>query len=339
MTVGADEPDFGPIIRLGYAYRGAKALLSAVELGVFTALSGGALNLETLRMKTGVAERGARDFFDSLVALGLLARDHEDRYLNVPAAAHYLDRNRPGYLGYELEFINERLYARWNTLTDALRTGQPQTQADPSGPYASRYQDVGALRQFAAAMTAGTAAVARELAVRFPWRDYRSVIDIGCAEGCLPVQLAISHPYLNCGGFDLPPLESAFDAYAARCGVAERLTFHPGDFLRNDLPPADVLVFGRVLHNWDLDTKRMLLRKAHAALPEHGCLIVYERFIDDERMANATALLSSLNMLVMTPGGFDFTAAECRGWLEDEGFSRSSVAALTPDQSMIVATK
>jgi len=337
VTTGA--PDFGSVIRLGYAYREAKALLSAVELGVFTALSGVALDLAALRIKTGIDERGARDFFDALVALGLLERDRHGRYSNAPATAHFLDRNKPSYLGYELEFINKKLYASWDQLTDSLRTGRPQTQSDPSGPYASRYRDAEALTQFAAAMTAGTAAVARELAARFPWHDYKSVTDVGCAEGCLPVQLALLHPHLVCGGFDLPPLEPVFDAYVARHNVAGRMTFYPGDFLLADLPSADVLVLGRVLHNWDLETKKRLLRKAYAALPKHGCLIVYERFIDDERMSNATALLSSLNMLVMTPGGFDFTAADCCRWLEEEGFSNWRAEALTPDQSMIVATK
>jgi hypothetical protein len=339
MTVADGKPDFGPIIRLGYGYRGAKALLSAVELDVFTALSGGALDLRALRTKTGVDERGARDFFDALVALGLLDRDDDGRYRNAPASAHYLDRTSPDYLGYELEFINEQLYAKWNLLTDSLRTGKPQTQAAPADHYASRYRDASALKQFAAAMTAGTAAVARALAAGFRWSDYQSVIDIGCAEGCLPVQLALSHPHMTCGGFDLPPLEPAFKAYVASHGVADRLTFYPGDFLRGDLPPADVLVFGRVLHNWDLAAKRMLLSKAHAALPERGCLIVYERFIDDQRRANATALLSSLNMLVMTPGGFDFTAADCRLWLLEAGFTGIRIEGLTPDQSMIVAMK
>ncbi len=339
MIVTAGKPDFGPIIQLGYAYRGTKVLLSAVELDVFTALSGGALDLYSLRIKTGVDERGARDFFDALVALGLLDRDERGRYRNAAASAHYLDRSRPDYLGHELEFINERLYATWNSLTTSLRTGRPHTPPDPAGHYPSRYRDADALKQFAAAMTAGTTAVARELAAGFPWCDYQSVIDIGCAEGCLPVQLAISHPHLRCGGFDLPPLEPAFHAYASSHGVADRLTFYPGDFLRDDVPPADVLVFGRVLHNWNLETKTVLLRKTHAALPEHGCLIVYERFIDDERMENATALLSSLNMLVMTAGGFDYTAADCCRWLKEAGFSNFRVAALTPDQSMIVATK
>jgi hypothetical protein len=105
------------------------------------------------------------------------------------------------------------------------------------------------------------------------------------------------------------------------------------------LPAADVLIMGRVLHNWDLATKRMLLQKAHAALPSGGALIVYERLIDDARRAGSTGLLSSLNMLIMTQGGFDFTGADCIAWMREAGFREMRIEPLSDAHSMIVAVK
>src|SRR5262245_57692960 len=96
---------------------------------------------------------------------------------------------------------------------------------------------------------------------------------------------------------------------------------------------------GRVLHNWDLPTKKMLLGKAYAALPPGGTLIVYERLIDDERRVNAAGLLASLNMLIMTEGGFDYSAADCIGWMQEAGYRNMHVEPLTGDQTMVVATK
>ena len=96
---------------------------------------------------------------------------------------------------------------------------------------------------------------------------------------------------------------------------------------------------GRVLHNWDMATKAMLLRKAYEALPAGGALIVFERMIDDERRTNSVGLLSSLNMLIMTEGGFDFTAADCIGWMADAGFRHMRCEPLTGDQSMVVRIK
>jgi O-methyltransferase len=81
---------------------------------------------------------------------------------------------------------------------------------------------------------------------------------------------------------------------------------------------------GHILHDWDLEQKRMLLQKAHAALPTGGALIVYESIIDDERRENAHGLLMSLNMLIETAGGFDFTGADCQTWMREAGFKRMS---------------
>jgi len=96
---------------------------------------------------------------------------------------------------------------------------------------------------------------------------------------------------------------------------------------------------GHVLHDWDLERKRMLIGKAHAALPPGGALIVYETLIDDDRRANAFGLLMSLNMLIETPGGFDFTGADCIGWMREAGFREATVHPLAGADSMVVGVK
>ena len=138
-----------------------------------------------------------------------------------------------------------------------------------------------------------------------------------------------------------PPsaLEPIFGAYVARFGLGDRLSFTAGDFFADPLPKADVLVMGHILHDWDLDEKKVLLRKAYEALPDGGALIVYEAIIDDERRDNAFGLLMSLNMLIETPGGFDYTGADCRAWMAEAGFSDSYVEHLVGPDSMVVGIK
>ncbi|SRR6266404_5038157 len=62
-----------------------------------------------------------------------------------------------------------------------------------------------------------------------------------------------------------------------------------------------------ILHDWSLEKKQMLIRKAYEALPFGGALIVYDPIIDDDRRRNAFGLLMSLNMLIETREGFVFT--------------------------------
>src|SRR5256885_524755 len=185
------------ILRIGHAFQEAKVLLSAVELGLFTTLAKGSLDAATLRQKLAIDARGAHDFFDALVALGLLDRDENGCYANTDETARYLDRQQSDYLGGELQFLNAHLYAQWDLLTPALKTGKPQSGARATGNYAARYADQTALEGFAQAMTTQTLSVARALAAKFPWHDYKTVIDIGAAQGCLPVQVAQSHEHLT----------------------------------------------------------------------------------------------------------------------------------------------
>jgi hypothetical protein len=107
-----------------------------------------------------------------------------------------------------------------------------------------------------------------------------------------------------------------------------RLKFLPGSFLEHALPKADVVMMGHILHDWNLETKRILVRKAYEALPNDGAYIVYESIIDDDRCGNAVGLLMSLNMLIETADGFNYTGADCSGWMKEAGFHETRVEHL-----------
>jgi len=327
------------ILQIGLGFWGSKALLSAVELGVFTVLAERPLTSKQLMSRLGLQARGTVDWLDALVSLGLLARSG-DEYANSTNAELFLDRNNPSYVGGILEMANARLYSFWGSLTDALRTGQPQNEAKMGEDFfAALYQDRDRLRQFMHAMTGLSMGAANAIAEQFPWGRYHTVVDIGAAEGCVPVQLALRHPHLSGGGFDLPAVGSIFDEYVASFGLGDRLRFYPGDFFADPLPAADVLVMGHILHDWNLDEKHILLRKAYEALDDGGALIVFESIIDDDRRTNSFGLLMSVNMLIETPGGFDYSGADCRAWMAEVGFSQSHVEPLVGPDSMVVGIK
>ena len=96
---------------------------------------------------------------------------------------------------------------------------------------------------------------------------------------------------------------------------------------------------GHILHDWGLEEKRQLIAKAHAALPKGGALIVCEAIIDDQRRQNTFGLLMSLNMLIETQAGFDFTGADCSSWMRDAGFKETRVEPLCGPDSMVVGIK
>jgi hypothetical protein len=327
------------IFDIGAGFRASKVLLSAIELDVFTILSERPLDAVALMRRTGLHERGARDFFDALVALGMLERDADGLYASAPEAAFYLDRQKPGYIGSLFEQYNSIGYGLWNSLTEALRTGSPQMGIAAARHCASLYTDPARLRTFVKSMTAGSLLPARAIAAQFPWARYRTFVDVGTAEGCLPVEVALAHSTLRGIGFDLPELREVFEDYVRKHGVADRLQFDGGNFFETALPTADVVVYGRILHNWDLDTKKMLLSKAYDALPRDGALIVHECLVPDDRRSGASGLLASLNMLLWTAGGGDFSGADCIQWMREAGFRNLRVEPLAAEQSMVVGEK
>jgi hypothetical protein len=334
------EVTYDRIMQTAMGFWASKTLMSAVELGIFDTLASGPLDATALRLRVRAHERGARDFFDALVALGLLQRDNAGLYTNSPEAARFLDRGKPSYIGGIIEMFNARLYGFWGSLTEALRTGEPQNEAKTGGDlFANLYTDPVRLEGFLRAMTGMTAPVADALVGAFPWKTASSVVDVGSAQGCVPVRLALAHPHLTASGFDLPEVGSIFSRYVAAHDLSERVRFIPGDFFQDSLPAADVQIMGMILHDWDLPTKKMLIGKAYASLPQGGSLIVCEMLIDDERRAHLPGLLMSLNMLIETRGGFDFSGADCIRWMRDAGFSDARVMPLVGAHSAVIGTK
>src|SRR5262245_59404358 len=327
------------IVQLGFGYWGSRTLLSAVELGLFTELARGPLSLEDIRARLNLHERSARDFLDALVALGMLQRE-EGRYANTPATELFLDRNKPTYMGGMLEMMSARLFRFWADLTEGLKTGEPQNEAKRGGDlFDTLYSDPVRLEQFLSAMTGLSLGIAHALARKFPWSQHRSFVDIGVAQGGLPVVLAQAHQHLRGIGADLPVVRPIFEKYVASQGLQQRLKFAALNFFQEPLPRADVVIMGHILHDWDLPTKKMLVSKAFDALPAGGAFIVFEALIDDERRSNAFGLLMSLNMLIETRGGFDFTGADCAAWMREAGFRKTRVEHLSGPDSMVIGVK
>ncbi|MFI0817548.1 methyltransferase [Streptomyces sp. NPDC021098] len=326
-----------PVTELFWAYWKTKTMLSAIELGVFTELAKEPLRGDELAGRLGLGPGAVGDFLDALVALDLLDRTG-DVYANTPAADEYLDAGKPAtYLG---DSYLAQCAGLADDLTGVLRTGEALRGARTGRDfYADMYATSHSVRAFQRDMTALSIGSARVIAESFPWDSYRSLADIGTSEGALPGRILLSHPHLTAVGFDLPQAREGFEEYTGALGLADRMSFRPGDFFRDELPSADVLVFGHVLHNWGLEEKRLLLDKAYRTLPEGGAVLIYETLIDGDRRSNAVGLILSLMMHLEVPGGFDYTGPQCQEWLREAGFRETRVEHLDGPESMIVGFK
>jgi acetylserotonin N-methyltransferase len=147
------------------------------------------------------------------------------------------------------------------------------------------------------------------------------------------------YPTLHAIIFDLPEVLPTTRDYLRRAGeVGERIEVREGDFFQDDLPDGDLVVLGRVLHDWDGARVGDLLARISQRLPPGGALLIAEKIVDADKSGPLSALLQSLNMLVCTQGK-ERTLEEYRVLLEASGFGNIEAARTGTYLDAILAVK
>ncbi|MGI5171063.1 methyltransferase [Spirillospora sp. CA-253888] len=325
-----------PLIGMSTRDCAAKVLHSAVTLGVFGALAQGAADADQAAERIGLHPRMAADFLDALAGLGLLERS-DGRYRNAPVAQEYLVPGTPAYLGGFIELTNETLYGTWEKLTDALRTGEPQRlDPDKGGFVGRRHEDPEKMKRFLTGLDAYSDRLGEEIARRGEWSRHRSFVDLGGARGNLAAVLVRAHPHLEATCFDLERTRPLFTEHVTGLGLADRISFAGGDFFTDPLPEADVVVLGRILHGFETERRRALLRRVFDAVRPGGTVLIYDRMLDDDR-SDPRRLLSSLHMRLVSPAGSEYRAADCLTWLAEAGFADAAAEPMAGAQTLVVA--
>ncbi|MDH5474571.1 MAG: acetylserotonin O-methyltransferase [Cyclobacteriaceae bacterium] len=343
-TLIEKQVDPGKIMQIGMGFWASKTLLTAINMGLFTHLAEKELTGQEIKTKLGLNERSLYDFLDTLVALGFLQRSGLKEtaiYSNSMDSDLFLDKTKQSYVGGMLEMSNNRLYGFWNDLEEGLKTGMPQNETKTGGApiFEALYGDEAKLREFLKAMGGIQRGNFMKLSNVFDFSNYNTHCDLGGAGGYLAAQIAMNNANMNCITFDLPPVAPVATENIAMMGLSDRVSVQSGDFFNSDIPKADVITMGNILHDWGTKDKKMLIKKAYDALPQGGALVVIENIIDNNRSENAFGLMMSLNMLIETPEGYDFSFADFNELAEEIGFAETSIIPLTGPSSAVIAIK
>ncbi|NNE99068.1 MAG: methyltransferase [Pyrinomonadaceae bacterium] len=346
METAKQQEELNPskIMQVGMGFWASKTLLSAVNMSLFTHLAEGDMTGDEIKSKLGLHERSLYDFLDTLVALGFLEREglkETSVYSNTPETDLFLDENKPTFVGGMLKMANNRLFRYWNDLEEGLRTGLPQNETKHGGKmiFDALYEDPEKLLEFVNAMAGISMANFAAFAEKFDFNGVETVCDVGGAGGHLSMQIVTKNDGVNCTTFDLPGVCEVAEENIKNWGLTDRIKTQPGDFFTDEFPKADVVTMGMILHDWGLDEKKMLMRKAFDALPDGGALVAIENIIDDNRSENAFGLMMSLNMLIEFDKAFDFSGADFTEWAKEIGFRETSVMHLAGPASAAIAIK
>jgi precorrin-6B methylase 2 len=341
----ATQLDPGHIMQVGLGFWASKTLLSAVKLELFTVLDGQSLPAEEIRRQLGLHEQALLDWLDALHSLGFLHREGVGpaaRYANTPETAFFLNKKAPrSYLGAFFEMANDREYRFWANLETGLRTGKPQNEIRESGleSFAAIYASPERLRQFTDAMTGIQIGSFMAFAAAYDFSGHRLMLDVGGSGAALSAVVTQAHPHLRAISYDLPQVATLATENVQRQGVANRVQVQSGDFFAESFPKADLITMGNILHSFNQEKKLTLLRKAHEALPAGGVLAVIELIIDNERRHNTFALLMSLNMLIESDGGFNYTPNDLSHWAAQTGFTSTSFVPLAGPATLALLRK
>ena len=335
------------ILKIGMGFWASKTVLTAVNLKLFTLLAKQPLSAQEIRRTLGLHERAYLDFLDALVSLGFLKRKGlgvDAVYSNASDADFFLDKNKPSYLGGILEMSNNRLYRFWADLEEGLKTGLPQNEikyaTDGSkNQFDAMYSDPEALKEFLQAMSGIQMGAFMSFAKQFDFSNYSTFCDAGGANGSLCVQVALNNPNIQCVSFDLPAVEKVAQGTINHFNLSSKVKTAAGDFFKDPLPKTDVITMGNILHDWNDEEKLVLIKKAYDALPKGGAFVCIESIIDNNRSENTFGLLMSLNMLIETKTGADFTFNDFDRLAHRAGFTKTEWLPLAGPTSAAIAYK
>ncbi len=308
-----------PLMEIATGFMRSKTLFAAVELELFTRISGTGADVADLGRLLSLDPRPAEMLLTACAALGLLVK-RGARFYNSPLAEEYLVKGKPQYFGGRAMSLDRATYPAWRRLTEALKTNRAQEAPDQSTWTDALAANPERQRMFIESMHSRAVPEAPAIANAVDFSKFNQLLDVGGGSGAYCIELARRFPSLKVGLFDLPSALAIALEKIAEAGLTDRISTYRGDFFKDELPKgSDVLLLAHVLHDWGPDKDRLILGRCFAALPSGGTLILREAMMNDDKTGPLTAALMSLQMLNATEGR-NYSWAEYTEWMEQAGF-------------------
>jgi acetylserotonin O-methyltransferase len=315
-------PDAKPVLDLIEAFRGSKAMFSAVSLGIFDYLERSAASLEDLALELQCQVDPLERLLNACVGLKLLRKDG-NTYSNQEVATTYLCRTSPNTLVGYILYSDQVLFRLWAHLEDAIRRGGPQWErvfGENGGIFDQFFRTDEAMTTFLKGMHALGVLSSPLVVAAFDLSRFRRFVDLGGATGHLAIAACERYPDLRATVFDLPRVIDAVHDNLSQVTTASRIELRKGDFFNpEEIPTGDLFGLSRILHDWPDDKVVPLLESIHGHLEVGGGILISEKLLYEDKGGPTSALMQSLNMLVCTEGK-ERTLSEYRRLLEDAGF-------------------
>lgn len=333
-TTDRRAADAAKVHRSLFGYLGTKAVLAAVELGVFDALEQAPGTAEEVGARVGLAERPARVLLLALLGEQLVQCEN-GRYRNDPAASAYLVSGKPDYIGALAAHQNAH-FAKFARLTESLRDNRPlETPKDYylTKAFGSYNQD---WAERLASVTIATHSLMGDLSAHAPLAGHRHLVDLGCGSCVYSIEFARANPDLRITAVDNGPVADIGRRAVAEAGLSDRVTVQPGDIFNDSFPECDAVLLSNVMQGFERERARKLIKHIGGWLPEGGELLIHTHLPTSSRFTYEFGLI----LMVNNPeGGEPHDEAITRGWLAGAGFKEVSVEQVSEIFTLVRARK
>ncbi len=322
---------FEGLLEAARGFQQSRAVLTAVELDVFTALGDGAAAPEVAG-RLGADPRATEMLLNALVALGVLTK-HDGIFRNTPVTAECLSDHSPRSRRAGL-MHTVHLWDRWSTLTEAVRTGKV------SFPRPTEARGKEWTEAFIAAMHQGATERAPHVLQAVGVEGVKRMLDVGGGSGAISIAFAQAAPKLRAEVLDRPDVLTITRRHIQDAGLSDRVTTRPGDLTTDAFGQGyDLIVVCMICHMLSPAQNRDLFRRIFDALEPAGRIAMQDFILEPDKTAPREGALFSLNMLTGTEGGASYSELEYTAWLEEAGFSEIRKIGLPMPSALMIGRR
>ncbi len=321
-----------------YGFLGSSILFACHRMGILATLAREpGCSLAALADLHGADQRKLERLLNAACSICLLEFDKANERYQMPSELkRFLDPDSDESVGGFIDHLCNRTYLASRQLADCVLNGVEELS--PEAVFRDIYQSKGSVDSFSNAMWNISIRPSRELVQDEVFTKCRKLIDLGGGPGALAIAAAEAHPDLHAVVYDMSAIAGHFDGRAKVSPAHARLSFHAGDFWRDDLPSADTYALGYILSDWSTPMCEALLLRIRDALPHGGHLLILEKLFDEGARSPLSTVMLDLAMLVETVGQHR-TEIGYRHLLDRSGFSYLYTRRSSGEKHMIVATK
>lgn len=327
MTESANRPDTVRLQRISKAFWESAALMSAIELGVFTAIANGHDTVAAAAVAMDVEPVNAERLLTALASLGLLRRSG-DVFANAADVDRFLVEGKPTYAGPWMLFSKPR-WEDWGRLTEHLKLREADQKV------LGRYDDsftVEKARDYHEATYSIGMGAARRFHRQVDLGGRRKIMDLGGGSGCYCIVGVQKYPGMTAEVLDLAPVVTVTREYLTANGVGDVVSANACDFTQDPLPrDADVAIMASNLPQYSRAIIADVVKRVFDALLPGGEFHLLGEMLDDDRCGPLAPALWGLAEAVNQSTGRAHSVSECVRYLEEAGFENVAAAEFIPE--------